>query len=301
MAGSEQVVDLVGLAAGAAAERLVEIAKVQGYTVAATAPGTYRLARTRRRMLVDKRTESVVVTVFSDRTGTKARIVGEVDQVVVDRLRQMSGGVGRRSLAATARGSSPHAPAPPPPAAPPTTAPASAAPPGVAPPLAAPSMRPVTSTPAPPSMPTVGSPAPPQVSGGPAWWQPTPSPSNQPQDRTVARSSPRSASPAPMLVLPGGRSIPLDRPIVIGRHPDPSRGPDSATAVEIADPSISKTHAAVEVVDGVVWVTDLHSTNGTQVERHGSVAACAAAQPRRVDAGSTIVAGDVRLHVRGAR
>lgn len=102
-----------------------------------------------------------------------------------------------------------------------------------------------------------------------------------------------------MLVLPGGRSVQLDRPVVVGRNPDPSRGPAMAVAVAIPDPSISKTHAAIDVVEGVAWVTDLHSTNGTRIEANGASAPCTPGQRRRVDAGSTIVAGDVRLHVRG--
>lgn len=278
--GTEQLVDLVGLASGTAAARLVELAKAQGYTVAATAPGTYRLARTRRRLLVDKRTESVVVTVFSDRTGTKARIVGPLDDVVIERLRHSASGHGQQTLPPGAGATaSPDVPATIPSAPPVQPAP----PPSVAPAPAATA-------------------APHQVEPGAAWWQPSasaPTPTSDIEDRTVARSSLRPPAGGAMLVLPGGRSVQLDRPVVVGRNPDPSRGPAMAVAVAIPDPSISKTHAAIDVVEGVAWVTDLHSTNGTRIEANGASAPCTPGQRRRVDAGSTIVAGDVRLHVRG--
>lgn len=278
--GTEQVVDLVGLAAGAAAARLVELAKAQGYTVAATAAGTYRLARTRRRLLVDKRTESVVVTVYADRTGTKARIVGPLDEVVIEHLRHGASSNGQLTPPPVSDVSGAAAvPAP--------TTPKVVQPPPAAPPAHDPA--PITA-------------APPQADPG-AWWQPSPPTqpaAPEPDDRTVARSSLRPAGGTPMLVLPGGRSVPLHRPVVVGRNPDPARGGASAVPIAIADPSISKTHATIDVVDGTVWVTDLSSTNGTRVEAHGATAACTPGQRRRVDAGSTIVAGDVRLHVRGA-
>ena len=56
--------------------------RAAGYSVAATAPGSYRLARTRRKMLVVKQVESVTVTISENRDGTRARIVGSVDSAL---------------------------------------------------------------------------------------------------------------------------------------------------------------------------------------------------------------------------
>jgi hypothetical protein len=99
--------------------------------------------------------------------------------------------------------------------------------------------------------------------------------------------------------LPDGRTVVLDRPVIVGRNPDPALGPPAALPVAIADPSISKTHAVITPADGQVWVTDLHSTNGTAVDTAGTVAPCAPGERCRVEPGGTIVAGDVRLLVRG--
>lgn len=64
--------------------------------------------------------------------------------------------------------------------------------------------------------------------------------------------------------LPDGRDIPLGSAVVLGRNPT---APPGSAAVQLAldDParSVSKTHALLEVRDGLPWVTDLRSTNGT--------------------------------------
>ncbi len=54
--------------------------------------------------------------------------------------------------------------------------------------------------------------------------------------------------------------------MVLGRNPVPPPGV-VATPVALDDPhrSVSKTHALLELRDGMPWLTDLHSTNGTTV------------------------------------
>lgn len=54
--------------------------------------------------------------------------------------------------------------------------------------------------------------------------------------------------------------------IVLGRNPVPPPGVP-ATPVSLNDPhrSVSKTHALLELRDGMPWLTDLHSSNGTTV------------------------------------
>lgn len=64
-----------------------------------------------------------------------------------------------------------------------------------------------------------------------------------------------------------GLEVLLLRPIVLGRDPVADATAPEAAPIRLVDParSVSKTHALVEVVDGRVRVTDLHSTNGTRV------------------------------------
>lgn len=77
-----------------------------------------------------------------------------------------------------------------------------------------------------------------------------------------ARGSVRSWA----LALPDGGRLDVTEAVVLGRDPSAPRGV-AAVARSVSDPmrSVSKTHALVEVRDGMLWVTDLHSTNGTSL------------------------------------
>lgn len=71
-----------------------------------------------------------------------------------------------------------------------------------------------------------------------------------------------------MLTLADGRRIPMSSmPVAVGRGPVAPASHPTAKALAVSDPhsSVSKTHAVLEVRDGMLWVTDLHSTNGTKV------------------------------------
>lgn len=85
-----------------------------------------------------------------------------------------------------------------------------------------------------------------------------------------ARIQAPTPSPQPgawRLRAPGGLEVLLLRPVLLGRDPAADPGRPQAAPIRLADParSVSKTHALVEVVEGRVMVTDLHSTNGTRV------------------------------------
>ena len=74
-----------------------------------------------------------------------------------------------------------------------------------------------------------------------------------------------------LLVLADGQSVPVTGSIVLGRDPAPVTR-RAATMVSVQDParSVSKSHALIELIDGVLWITDLHSTNGVSlVDAHG--------------------------------
>jgi putative peptide zinc metalloprotease protein len=60
------------------------------------------------------------------------------------------------------------------------------------------------------------------------------------------------------LVLPGGERIPLDRPLVIGRAP--------SSEIRLEDPSVSRTHARVEVDADGASLADAGSSYGTYVD-----------------------------------
>ncbi|KAA1374689.1 FHA domain-containing protein [Aeromicrobium fastidiosum] len=86
-----------------------------------------------------------------------------------------------------------------------------------------------------------------------------------------------------------GRSVELDRPVVVGRSPR-AHGASSAEMphlVVIDNPYVSGTHLSAAIEDGVVVVTDL-STNGTLLTAPGEAS-------RRLDKGLGVVVPDASV------
>ncbi|HWL44885.1 MAG TPA: FHA domain-containing protein [Ilumatobacter sp.] len=290
---AERLVDLRTLALGDATRTILDLAGQLGYSVAASGPGTYRLARTRRKLL-GKDTEEVVVTVFDGRAGTQARFVGPIDAALLEHLAPLTG---------------PPAVAPPPPG--PSPAPAL----GAAPPAP---LTPVPPAPTPVNRPSQA-PVPNQIIGAvpgvaPRAAAPAPPPAPAPSapaypdtaevdERTIVNlrreAVPPPAATEPGLVLPGGKFVALTTPVVLGRSPDPSRGPAGAVAVPVAEPSLSKTHLAAAATTGGVLVTDLHSSNGTVVEAGDGRARCEPGVAVFVPWGAALIAGALVIEVVG--
>ena len=96
---------------------------------------------------------------------------------------------------------------------------------------------------------------------------PTAAPTSQAPEERIEAPTARPQPGAWRLRAPGGLDVILLRPVLLGRDPAADPGRPEAATIPLADParSVSKTHALVEVVEGRVIVTDLHSTNGTRV------------------------------------
>jgi hypothetical protein len=96
---------------------------------------------------------------------------------------------------------------------------------------------------------------------------PAAAPTSPAPEERIEAPTPSPQPGAWRLRAPGGLEVLLLRPVVLGRDPAADPGRPQAAPISLADParSVSKTHALVEVVDGRVMVTDLHSTNGTRV------------------------------------
>ena len=123
--------------------------------------------------------------------------------------------------------------------------------------------------------------------------------------QTATPSLPSASSAAPALSvrlvpLLGGSPILIHEPTVVGRDPDNISAYPGAERVALDDPtrSVSKTHAAIfPLLDGV-WVTDLHSTNGTRVEhRDGSSIEAVPDKALSALEGSTIFFGRIAFKV----
>jgi pSer/pThr/pTyr-binding forkhead associated (FHA) protein len=100
------------------------------------------------------------------------------------------------------------------------------------------------------------------------------------------------------LVISDGQRLTVDAPVVIGRDPVVPASVSMGRAVPVADQwkSVSKTHAVIEVRDGMLWVTDLHSTNGTTITNAvGEAMSCPPGVAMPVGHGWTISAAEVSI------
>ena len=95
--------------------------------------------------------------------------------------------------------------------------------------------------------------------------------------------------------LPDGAVVRFIADVVVGRNPAAPAQAPAAAPVPLADlaRSVSKTHALLELRDHMVWVTDLHSTNGTTLTNDvGEALQCAPGVPMPVGDGWRIGFGD---------
>lgn len=115
-----------------------------------------------------------------------------------------------------------------------------------------------------------------------------------PDERTLFGSRRGSGPTTYGLRLPGGRLIPLDRPVVLGRSPRPARHP-GARIEPVASPrkEISGTHLEAVLDGDTLVVRDLDSTNGTIVRPPtGAAALLRGGAASRVPLGTELDLGD---------
>jgi uncharacterized RDD family membrane protein YckC len=97
------------------------------------------------------------------------------------------------------------------------------------------------------------------------------------------------------ILLDDGRRIALEGLVLLGRNPQPKAGEEDAQLIKIADESrtVSKSHLAVGVDAGGVYVVDRGSTNGSTVSTtNGMSARCRAGEMVRVGDGAIVSIGD---------
>lgn len=103
-------------------------------------------------------------------------------------------------------------------------------------------------------------------------WAPQPS-ANEPSDLTVPRGSLGTTPPRPAATvqLDDGTTETIEAYTLLGRDPVPDAGV-RARLLKLDDPQkgVSKTHLAVDLVDGALAARDTGSTNQTAVLRHGA-------------------------------
>lgn len=103
------------------------------------------------------------------------------------------------------------------------------------------------------------------------------------------------------LASAAGETIPLLGRVIVGRNPTVDAAHPDARPVALQDPTrtVSKTHALVEVGQGRVLITDLHSTNGVAVQAGGGeLTVLDPGAPADLSVGSTLRLGDLVLTLR---
>jgi uncharacterized RDD family membrane protein YckC len=102
------------------------------------------------------------------------------------------------------------------------------------------------------------------------------------------------------ILLDDGRRIALDGLVLLGRNPQPKAGEEDAQLIKIADETrtVSKSHLAVGVDAGGVYVVDRGSTNGSTVSTtNGMSSRCKPGEMVRVGEGAIISIGDHWLEI----
>jgi hypothetical protein len=109
--------------------------------------------------------------------------------------------------------------------------------------------------------------------------------------RAAIRPGTRPRLPAAWIVQADGSRIALqaDDPVTIGRLPE--------CDIVTADPNVSRRHAEIRLVDGVIRVVDLGSLNGTQVNGRGVPAGDAGGV---AGPGDRVTVGAVTLRIEAA-
>lgn len=311
----ERVIDLPGRGIGLASSTIVEVGQRRGYTVGATGPGTFRLERATRPVwatalaivlmpvlglglifLRVRTRESGVITVFEDRAGTRARIIGVIDDELVDHLgaAPQSGtqaSVGEHPRSATARTAVSEVA--------PTAGPVAPIPSSAASRPVSPTKSSILISSTPSRQRSVGDVTRPQSEQHHHLGRNTEPSVDRDIDRTIARPKRHTtagdgAASSWRVDFPDGRRLSLDGPLIIGRGPAEVRG---STSIAVADPSLSKTHVRIERNGGAVVITDQHSTNGTVVRSGDSDVACLPGVGVTVERTAVVIAGTAELTI----
>jgi uncharacterized RDD family membrane protein YckC len=109
---------------------------------------------------------------------------------------------------------------------------------------------------------------------------------------------PSRPAAARWLLRSGSEERVIGGAVLIGRDPDPS-GHAGATAWQVDDPefTVSKTHALVTVVDGLLSIEDLDSTHGVVIRRNGDEVQLDPRRETRLLAGDAVVLGVFEVRV----
>jgi uncharacterized RDD family membrane protein YckC len=109
-------------------------------------------------------------------------------------------------------------------------------------------------------------PAPPAAPVAPVWGG-AQTPASNAAAASASRAVPDDATGALLVIFDTGQRehLSLRQPAVFGRNPAPLEDADVLITVDDPDSSVSKDHLRLEYDRGGLWITDLGSTNGTEL------------------------------------
>jgi hypothetical protein len=110
-----------------------------------------------------------------------------------------------------------------------------------------------------------------------------------------APPSPVVANATFVVAFSTGQRLVVAGPVVVGRRPEQAAAEIGSAAFAVTDPerSTSRAHAAFDVVDGQLVVTDRGSGNGTVVHRAGVEIECVEGRPVALRPGDELELGSV--------
>lgn len=127
-------------------------------------------------------------------------------------------------------------------------------------------------------------------------------PAGDADDDTVL-SARRTPSLTVSVQFASGDVVSFSETAVLGRAPRPQPRYGDCVLIRVPDAqgSVSKTHCVITVVDGIVELIDLESTNGTDVGRNGKEWTAPPGTPIQLQDGDTVHLGDSAALVRIVR
>ncbi len=136
-------------------------------------------------------------------------------------------------------------------------------------------------------------------------WQQRPAPTVEPvaPAATATPKTPQARVERVELAFSTGQRVTVAGSAVIGRKPADTALAMGVQGIEVADDtrSVSRVHLFLDVADGVVTVGDAGSSNGSGVQRDGTVTPLESAGTRvEVVPGDTVWVGDISFVIRAA-
>lgn len=105
-------------------------------------------------------------------------------------------------------------------------------------------------------------------------------------------------APAPLQARSAdGQVVTAEGVTLVGRSPQGRAGEQIAALLALTDTAVSKTHLALRLAEGRIWVTDRASTNGTVLLRDGGTESLTPWQETPLAPGDRLLVGATTMDI----